>query len=157
MKYNFLICGLIIFSSCYNDAEEKKIKTYDFIEDEIEFYKKQMIFKVHKYQRQNDTLNQRQMNDSLYYRVLDYYHNTKGLIQVINRYPPQEISFAYDDSLLKARDCGGLYEKIVDTTKMFDTLYLHNVKFEYIKCFIKNSKYYDSMPELKARIESYED
>lgn len=154
-KISLFILIPVVFS-CKN-KEQFQLNDYDFIEKEINFYFHQIQLKIGKYHIDSNFTERENLNHQLYYKAMDYYHNNRGLIQIIKKYPPDNLIFKYDDSLYRARDCGGLYDKIVDTTRFFDTLYLHNVKFEYIKCLIKNSKYYDSIPELKARIESYDD
>lgn len=155
MKYAFILCLLIIVGC--NDNKRNMSKTYFYIEEEIQFYNNKMMIKANYILEQHGKEKLNEFNNTLRIKIWDFYYDTKTLINIIEHTEPSKISFDYHDSVIKSINCPSLIENQIDTSRFFDTLYLHNVKFEYIKCLIKNSKYYDSMPDLKARIDSYKD
>tara|TARA_B110000093_G_C12925937_1_gene391307 strand:+ start:952 stop:1416 length:465 start_codon:yes stop_codon:yes gene_type:complete len=142
--YLFILISLIC---CKEKSHEHD---YFFIEQEIKIYNNLLLVKTIDYL---NYAKEKEKINSLQSKILDLYYETDALVDVINENDVNKIDFSVYENYLEQNYsiCYTALDKI-KTDYLHDTLYLHNLKFNYIKCVLKKSEYYDSIPELKKRI-----
>lgn len=147
MKKIQLIILVIVLISC----SKERTNSYSFMEKEMKEYNSLIAFKTHYYFKKNDEKNRKQMNE-LHQKIFDVYTYTSFFINASKNNPPADILNRHDKFFKD--NCSECYSEIgkLKDEPLSDTMYFHKIKFDYIRCIIKNSKYYDSMPELKKRI-----
>ena len=136
--------------SCQIEKED----SYKFIEKEIKEYRNLINFKTLYYFKREDEMNRKKMNN-LHQEIFDIYNETSFFLKASKNEPPIDIIKRLDKFYNeRSENC---YNKIgtLKNVKLSDTMYFHKIKFNYIKCVLKNSEYYDSIPELKRRINGW--